>query len=141
MVRGERRMSAVEQLYMQIEKRGKRKRSLPQPTEAEIHRAVVAQLRLRAAPGVVWFHVPNDGKRSPGTYKRLQAMGLRAGVHDLVFVHRGHFYSLEIKSARGRPTAEQMRFSSDINAAGGHAMIVNELDRAIRALECWGILR
>lgn len=120
-------MSAVEQLYANL-------------SEAEIHKAIVAQLRVRGAPGLVYWHCPNDGKRSPGTARRLQDMGMLKGVHDLCFVHRGNFYSMEIKSAKGRPTAEQMKFSSDINAAGGHAMIVNDLDRAIRALECWGIL-
>lgn len=133
-------MSAVEQIYRETE-RQPRKRAVPLPTEDQIHRAIVIQLRARAAPGVVYWHCPNDAKRSPGTAKRLQAMGMRKGVHDLCFVHRGHFYSLELKSVNGRPTVEQMKFSSDINAAGGHAMIVNDLDRAIRALECWGILK
>lgn len=133
-------MSVVEQIHREME-RQPRKRRVPQPSEDQIHRAVVAQLRVRAAPGVIWWHTPNDAKRSPGTARRLQAMGMRKGVHDLCFVYRGHFYSLELKSTNGRPTVEQMKFSSDINAAGGHAMIVNDLDRAIRALECWGILK
>lgn len=133
-------MSAVEQIYRETERRPRKRRVL-QPSEDQIHRALVAQLRARAAPGVVYWHTPNDAKRSPGAAKRLQAMGMRKGVHDLCFVHRGHFYSLELKSSQGRPTIEQMKFSSEINGAGGHAMIVNDLDRAIRALECWGILK
>lgn len=136
-------MSAVEAIYAEIERpRARRRRTtFIGPSEHQIHTAIVEHLRRRAAPGLVWWHTPNDAKRSIGTAKRLQAMGMRAGVHDLCFVHRGNFYSLEIKSARGRPTVEQMRFSSDINAAGGHAMIVNDLDRALRALECWGLIR
>lgn len=121
-------MSAVEQLH-----------SLT--SEAQIHRAIVAQLRVRAVSDVVWWHTPNDAKRSPGTAKRLQTMGMRKGVHDLCFVHRGNFYSMEIKSSRGRPTVEQMKFASDVNAAGGHAMIVHDIDRALRALQCWGLIR
>lgn len=111
------------------------------PTENEIHRAIVAQLRGRAAPGVVYWHTPNDGKRSHASAKRLQAMGMRAGVSDLCFVHDGDFFALEIKSAKGRATPEQDQFKADIIAAGGCAWIVNTLDDAITVLEYWGILK
>lgn len=110
-------------------------------SEDQIHRGVVAQLRARGAPGLIWWHTPNDGKRSMGSARRLKAMGMRAGVHDFCFVHRGSFYALELKTEKGRPTVHQMQFASDINTAGGHSCICHGLDRAIRVLECWGLLR
>ena len=119
----------------------RRHRRSASPTEAEIHRTVVEHLRARAYPDVVWFHVPNDAKRSPGTVKRLQAMGMLPGVSDLILVHRGHVYALELKSATGRATESQMEFASRVNAAGGHAVVCHDVDRALRCLETWGLIR
>ena len=35
-------------------------------------------------------------------------------------LHRGNFYAIELKAGdRARPTVEQMKFISDVNAAGG----------------------
>src|SRR5262249_55327229 len=68
-------------------------------------------------------------------------MGVRAGVSDFVLLHRGHAYALELKAPKGRPTIEQMEFVSDFNSAGGHACIAEGLDRALRVLETWGLLR
>lgn len=108
--------------------------------------AVVAHLRTRAAPGVVYFHVPN-GARGRGRKFQVQGgigkgMGVRAGVSDLILLHRGHFFALELKAGdKSRPTEEQMKFACDVNATGGHAVICHDLDRAIRCLEVWGLLR
>jgi hypothetical protein len=43
------------------------------------------------------------------------------------------FVALEVKSATGRPTAEQTQFVDHINGAGGVAGIVRSIDAA-RAL-------
>lgn len=134
-------MSAVEQLYAAIENPRRRRKPPAGPSEHQIHAAVIEHLRRRAVPGLVWWHTPNDGKRSPGTAKRLQQMGMRKGVSDLCLLYRGNFYAIEFKSLNGRPTVEQMQFTSDVNAAGGHATICHDLDRALRCLECWGLIR
>lgn len=92
-------------------------------------------------PGVEFWHVPNQGKRGYKTTSHLKAMGMRAGVSDLHFLYRGHFYVLELKAKKGSPTAEQTQFISDINAAGGTGSIANSLDSAIGILERWGLIR
>jgi hypothetical protein len=101
--------------------------------EDEIHRAVCQHLRQRGVPGLVWWHTPNGGKRRPVEAAILKGLGTRAGVADLIFVHRGRPFALELKADDGRPTVEQM-------AAGGCACIVHGLDRALRTLETWGLL-
>lgn len=110
--------------------------------EQQMHQAIVAHLRQRGAPGLVWFHVPNGGKRRPVEAAIMKSLGVRAGVSDLILLHRGHFYALELKAGdNSRPTVEQMEFISDVNAAGGHGVICHDLDRALRCLEVWGLLR
>ncbi len=116
-------------------------RTIADVNEASIHRAVVSHLHARGVPGLLWWHCPNDAKRGPGTYRRLQQMGLLAGVADLVFLHDGRFYALELKSESGRPTEAQLEFRDNVLAAGGYAAIVNGLDRALLVLEMWGLLR
>ncbi len=114
--------------------------------EQQIHKAVVQHLRQRGMPGIVYFHVPN-GAHMGGRRGRVQGgigkgMGVRAGVSDLILVREGHVYALELKAGdKSRPTVDQMQFASDMNAAGGHAVICHDLDRALRCLESWGFLR
>jgi hypothetical protein len=108
--------------------------------EDQLQRTVCQHLRQRGAPGLVW-HTPNGGKRRPVEASILKGLGTRAGVADLIFVHRGRPFALELKADEGRPTVEQIAFVSDFNGAGGSAAIVNGLDRALRTLETWGLLR
>jgi hypothetical protein len=109
--------------------------------EDQIQRAVCQNLWQRGVPGLVWWHTPNGGKRRPVEAAILKGLGTRAGVADLILVHRGRPFALELKTDDGRPTVEQMAFVSDFNAAGGSAAILNGLDRALRTLETWGLLR
>jgi hypothetical protein len=63
------------------------------------------------------------------------------GVRGLVAVHDAKVYALEIKAPGGRPTASQLEFIADMEAAGAHCCIAEGLDRALAVLEQWGILR
>lgn len=109
--------------------------------EDDIQRAVIQHLRERGAPGVVYFHVPNGGQRSKTEAKILKGLGVRAGVPDIIIIHNSRVFALELKAPDGRPTESQMQFISDLNAAGGFGCIVVGLDKAIKCLETWGLLR
>ena len=50
--------------------------------EQAMHRAVCQQLRQRGARGLLWFHVPNGGRRSPIEAAIYKGLGVRAGVSD-----------------------------------------------------------
>jgi hypothetical protein len=110
-------------------------------TEETIQRAVFEHLAVRSAPGVFAFHVPNGGYRRPTEAARLKGLGVRPGVPDVVAIHRGHVYALELKTEHGKATEGQLQAIEDIRAAGGHAQICHGLDRALAALEGWGLLR
>lgn len=116
--------------------------------EQDLHRAVVAHLKTRGAPGLVWWHTPNGaflgGKRNrkgmaiQGAI--MKSLGARAGVSDLVFLYRGHFYALELKAPGNKPTEHQYEFMDDVKDADGFAAWSDNLDRAIGILEIWGLL-
>jgi hypothetical protein len=117
--------------------------------EQEIQRAVVQHLRQRGMPGLVFWHTPNGafygGKRN-GKGVAIQGsimsgMGVRAGVADIIAVHAGKIFALELKAPGGRATEAQMAFISDIDRAGAFTALVEGLDAALATLESWGLLK
>lgn len=113
--------------------------------EQKLQQGVARHLRSRGKPGLVWFHVPNQG-RSGGPRGRVQgailkSMGLRAGVSDFIMLNDGKFFALELKPEGERPTESQVQFLQDVNNAGGFAACAEGLDRALGCLETWGLLR
>lgn len=109
--------------------------------EDQIQRTVIQHLRERGAPGIVFWHTPNGGYRRKSEAAILKGLGVRAGVSDIIVIHNGRVFALELKAPEGRPTESQMQFISDLNAAGGFGCTVEGLDRAIKVLETWGLLK
>jgi len=62
------------------------------------------------------------------------------GVSDLHFLWGG-FYSLELKTEKGRPSTEQLEFLELVQRAGHHAAICHGYNEAIGQLEKWGLIR
>jgi len=117
-----------------------RSRRIRRPEEA-IQRAVVQHLCARGVPGLVFWHTPNGGKRGIVEASSFKAMGVRAGVSDLILVHREKIFALELKAPGGRASQAQMEFLSDIDRAGAFTAMVEGLDAALATLGAWGLLR
>ena len=109
--------------------------------EDQIQRAVCQHLRQRGVRGLLWFHVPNGGRRSPIEAAIFKGLGVHPGVADLILLHAGRAFALELKAEDGRPTETQTQFAAEFIAAGGTAAIVHGLDQALRTLETWSLLR
>lgn len=117
--------------------------------EQAIHKAVAQHLRQRCTPGVVWWHTPNGamlgGKRNrkgiaiQGAI--MKGLGVRAGVSDIIAVHAGKIFALELKAPGGRATDAQLEFLADMEKAGAFTCVAEGLDPAVRTLEAWGLLR
>jgi hypothetical protein len=71
--------------------------------EATIQSAVLAHLRARGAPGVFAFHPANGGYRRPTEAAILKDLGVAPGVPDVIAIHQGRIYALELKAEGGRP--------------------------------------
>lgn len=112
-----------------------------QRPEQIIQRAVFQHLKQRSAPGVFAFHVPNGGYRKPREAAILKGLGVVAGVPDVIAIHQGSVYALELKAEGGRATPKQLEAVENIRNAGGFACVAEGLDRALRCLEMWGLLR
>lgn len=109
--------------------------------EDAIQKAVFQHIRARGVPGLVAWHTPNGGKRKPIEAAIFKGLGVRAGVADIIAVHQGRIYALELKAEGGRPSESQLEFLGDIERAGAFTAMPTGLDAALSTLEAWGLLK
>ena len=127
-----------------LKRRGRKPfNALPEPSELQIHIAVVARLRLLCRPGIIYWHTPNGGLReNKREAAKLRAMGVLPGVADLQFLYpcaQPNLF-LELK-ARGRKLTPDQEVFRDLVRAAGHAYEwTDSLDEAIRILIQYKVL-
>ena len=109
--------------------------------EQQIQRAVFEHLAVRAASTVFAFHPANGGWRTRVEAAILKAMGVKAGVPDIIAIKGGQCYALELKAADGRLTPVQRDAHAAPVAAGATLELAYGLDEALARLEAWGLLR
>jgi hypothetical protein len=110
-------------------------------SEDQIQRAVFQHLRIRGAPNLFAFHPANGGYRRPIEAAVLKGLGVRVGVPDVITIHEGRSYGLELKATGGRATEAQLTTIAAMEAAGALCYIAEGLDHALAVLEAWGLLR
>lgn len=97
------------------------------------------RLALGLVPGLVIFrnNVGTATHVNPGTGREQRvAYGVGGpGGSDLIGCLRGRFIALEIKTEKGRVSAEQHGFLECVRANGGFAAIVRSVDDAVAAIE------
>lgn len=123
-------------------RRGSSRHAVPiEASETAIHEAIVAHLRTRGRRGVPWFHVPNGELREPAIAAKLQRMGTKPGVPDLLLLIDGRLHGLELKRERGGVlSADQRAMHEALRSAGAVIDTARGLDEAVRLLEQWGAL-
>jgi hypothetical protein len=110
--------------------------------EQTIHRAVVAHLKARAAPDLFWTHVPSGAFfGSPRQGAIMKSLGWKTGVPDLIAIHEGRTYALELKAEGGKPSPKQIETIAAMQAAGAITGVAVGLDEALRWLESHNLLR
>jgi len=109
--------------------------------ETALQCTVVEHLHVRGIPGLIYWHTPNGGYRSKSEAAIFKAMGVKAGVSDLLLFHAGRLYCLELKVQGGRLSEEQRAFITDMDHAGAHTALVTGVDAALATLEGWGLLK
>jgi hypothetical protein len=109
--------------------------------EAAIQKAVFQHLRARGALGVFAFHPANGGYRKPVEAAILKGLGVVPGVPDVIAIHNGRCFAMELKAEGGRATDKQLACIAALREAGAFTCIAEGLDRALACLEAWGLLR
>ena len=90
------------------------------------------------------YHVPNEAKRSRTTASVLKAMGLRAGVPDLILDYPAGAYHgcrIELKHGANKPSTAQVEWLNRLQKAGYFAAVCYESEAAIKVLEKYVSLR
>jgi hypothetical protein len=62
-------------------------------------------------------------------------------VPDVIAIHRGRVYGLELKAEGGSATQNQLDAIAAMEAAGASCCVAEGLDCALACLETWGLLR
>lgn len=109
--------------------------------EQDIQKAIIAHLNMRADQPVFWWHTPNEGKRGFVNAAALKAMGLTAGIPDLLILKAGRLYALELKAAKGVLRPSQRLVMAHMEGCGAEVAVAHSVDEALFTLECWGILK
>jgi hypothetical protein len=112
-----------------------------QRPEQAIHRAVVAHLRARGAPGVVFLHPANGGARSAIEGAIFKGLGVAPGAPDLLLWRGGQSLALELKADGGHATEAQIDMLTRLKDAGVATAVAHGIDEAVTCLETWGLLR
>lgn len=112
-----------------------------EPTEEDMQIAVIAWADSQIHPALRWlFHVPNGGHRDPATGGRLKAMGVRAGVVDLLLPWRTGDYiglAIEMKRKPNKPSAEQLEWLDHLQAQGWHTEVCYSAALAIDTIKAY----
>ncbi|HEY8948473.1 MAG TPA: VRR-NUC domain-containing protein [Rhizomicrobium sp.] len=86
--------------------------------EQDLQIAVAGMLDLIRLPEWIFFHVPNGGVRSKAEAAILKAMGVKAGVHDIVIIWRGRCIVIELKAPDGKLSKAQKDWAVEALLAG-----------------------
>lgn len=105
--------------------------------EEQLQRAVCSLLAIYENRGLLAFcHVPNGGYRTPAQAGAFRAMGVRAGVPDLiVWTHEGHSFGVELKAGKGTLSDAQVLFRSTLESLGHRVYVcwsIEEVEAALR---------
>jgi hypothetical protein len=107
------------------------------PEEA-LQRSVVGLLAIYENRGLLTYaHVPNGGRRSKAEAGIFRALGVRAGVPDLLLWARGGgAFGIELKTGRGALSDAQVVWHSTLASLGHRVYVcrsVDDVERCLRA--------
>lgn len=131
--------------------------------EERTHKAIAGYLRTALTPPWLFFHVPNGGGRSKAEAGVLKAMGVRAGMPDLIVMGPKTMIqpttlinetagvsfasarttpavvALEVKAPKGSLSPAQKDTIAALEAIGIPTRVVRSIDEAEAALRELGV--
>lgn len=81
------------------------------------------------------FHVPNGGKRSAIEAGKFKSMGVVPGVCDLLLIHAGRLYGIELKTEKGKLSPHQINIHKIWRRSGVVVYVCYGLDQAKSFIE------
>ena len=100
----------------------------------------IARYLKLVAPNLLWWHVPNGGRRHPAEARKFKEMGVRPGVPDLCFVLPGGLSGfIELKAGKNTLEPSQKAFGEALVAAGAGYAVCRSLEAVDATLRAWGV--
>jgi hypothetical protein len=81
------------------------------------------------------FHVNNNGSNSKREGAYYKALGVIAGVSDLLFLYNGKVFCIELKTPRGYQSPKQMDWQELVEANNTPYFIVRDIDTFKQIIE------
>lgn len=98
-----------------------------------------ADMEFAAPELALMYHIPNEGKRSRSTGRRMRRQGLRKGVPDICLpVARKGYHALYIELKRTKGSAvsdDQKGWIAALEAAGNKAVVCKGWNAAADVIE------
>ena len=120
--------------------------------EGPIHRSILAWLRVALPKEVFVHHSPNGGMRDLRVAQKLKALGVVAGVPDLMILVPGRYlpvrlgqqapartFFIEVKAPGGTTSREQVATFGALEQAGAYIAVAHSVDEARDIVRRWGI--
>jgi hypothetical protein len=107
--------------------------------EQELHLTIVQYLRAALTRETFFLHVANERKCSEAEGALLKRLGQRKGFPDLLLIHAGRAFGMEIKPDGGRVRPEQREAHAALAEAGMPVVVVRSIADTGDALQAWGI--
>ena len=110
--------------------------------ENQIQVAICKYLDIRK---VVYFAIPNGGKRNIVAATKLKKEGVKSGVPDLCIIHEGQAFFLEVKrpstlgKGKGRLSVAQKEMIARLEEACAEVKVVYSVADVIEACIDWQI--
>lgn len=104
--------------------------------EEIFQRAVAQYLDLALPEDAVFFHCPNGGARSKAAAGIFKAMGVKAGIPDIIVIYQGQVVAIELKAPGGTLSLAQKAMHEHLTNAGAlvyTATRIEEEERFLRA--------
>jgi hypothetical protein len=106
--------------------------------ETVIHKAVANYLNNCLALPAFWTTFPAGGG-GVVRGKHLKALGLKAGFPDILIIHGGKPYGIELKAPKKYPEPEQRALHGMLADAGCQVMVCRSAVEVEMTLRHWGI--
>ena len=108
--------------------------------ELPIQKAIMRYLDLALPESYRAFHPANGGARSARTAAMMKALGVKAGVADIVILRPGAPAAMiEVKAEKGSPSPAQKEWCGWAEKHGHPYAVCRSVDDVQVALRLWGV--
>lgn len=108
-------------------------------SEHQLQTGIFAYLRRALPDDAFVSSVDHARKQSQLSGLFQRARGVRAGLPDLVIVHRGRAYWMEVKTDAGSLSDAQRALHVEIRRAGAEVAVVRSIEDAEGWCRTWGV--